>query len=409
MVDDKAEEAAPLLRAFSRKGSPYLYYTGALDTLPEEPLTGVRFVFLDIELAGMSGQSNKNKASMLVGVLRKIVSAGNGPYAVLFWTTHGEVIEQVKENLSGSDLEPVAYVITDKASYLAGNLDALVPHLQTQLSEVGAFQLYVEWENILGKSAREFVTEFSAHVNVRAEWSKETAELFYRLYKAYVGQNELADESEKFKCACHLMNRSFFDALHNATNEHLSVPDGFSLTGGDVLEDEVKAKLNTSLFLSRHNLSRPHTGHVYSVDDDELKGMLVKKIFKGAEQPETAILCKIIVTPECDLAQKKTIDKTDGVRVQQVVCGLLCKMEKASLEEELKRLDSKGRDSKYKIAPIWHDGAICLMHIHFASLTFCPEDDLPETSIFALRRDLVFDLQSKAANHVNRLGNYLLE
>ena len=47
--------------------------------------------------------------------------------------------------------------------------------------------------------------------------------------------------------------------------------------------------------------------------------------------------------------------------------------------------------------------------LHYATISFISESKFIGEPIFELKRDLLFDLQAKAANHVNRLGNYQLE
>ena len=406
VVDDNYAEAAPLLQALGKNGAPHIYYTGAMEFLPETSLTGVRYIFLDIELAGMQGQSPKNKASALTAVLQKIISPNNGPCIVVFWTKHDEVIEQVKTNLSATTIQPVAYITADKRLCLAGDIEGISVHIEEKISTLGAFKLYVEWENVLALASKEFVRDFASLAAIGPQWSKETEKLFFRLYKAFVDQNDLTDENEKFKCACYLMNRSFVDALHAETNKSLRVPSGFSLNGGgEALSDEIKAKLNTSLFLSYHHMSRPSTGYVFIARNDCLREMLAKKLFKRGAPPNSSQLFQVLITPECDLAQKKTLMVSDDIKMQQVVYGIFYKLEELSLADELDRINKS--QSIYRIAPVWHEGAIHVFALHFSTLSFIRENKL-SAPVFSLNRDLVFDLQSKAANHLNRLGNYLL-
>ncbi len=107
LIDDKADEAQPLISSFAINAIPHLYYDGRPEGLPETPLDGIRFVFLDIELQGMQGQNDKTKASALVGRLKKIISISNGPYVIIFWTKHGEVIQRVLENCTSASIPPV--------------------------------------------------------------------------------------------------------------------------------------------------------------------------------------------------------------------------------------------------------------------------------------------------------------
>ena len=50
VVDDKAEEALPLIELLSSKGVACTYYSGADETLPANPVQKVRIAFFDIQL-----------------------------------------------------------------------------------------------------------------------------------------------------------------------------------------------------------------------------------------------------------------------------------------------------------------------------------------------------------------------
>ena len=402
LIDDKRDEIEPVLNSLWNHGIPFLYYDGTQGTLPNKPLEGIRFVFLDIELRGMKGQSAKMKASGVVAVLKKIVSQNNGPYVIIFWTNHKEAIEPVLENCNTEKIYPVASVDLKKPA----GVEKITERLEQKLGDLGAFRLYVEWENIVNKASTEFVRTFSSLVNLGGNWSKDTAVLFYKLYEAYVEENKLQDKEDQFKCACHLMNRSFLDTLEYVTREDLKLPEGFKLEKGSVTS-ETKAKINSSLFLGEALTNRYNPGNVYTQDDDVLTRMLMGSIFKEGQKPGECTLCKVIISPECDIAHNKMISITGAEEkpevAHRILYGLLVPAGPAN------RLNPTGREGYFRIGPIWHDNQEKELIFHFATMSFSPENEFTEPPLFTLKRDLLFDLQSKAANHVNRLGNYLLK
>ena len=404
LIDDKRDEIEALLITLGQYGIPYIYLDGTQETLPEKPLKGIRFVFLDIQLRGMEGQKNKTKASGVVAILKKIISEDNGPYVIGFWTAHKEVILLVLENCKTGGISPVTWVDLEKLADVA-DVNKITERLQDKLKQIGAFKLYVEWENTVNDASKDFVRTFSSLVKLGSDWHKDTEALFYKLYKAYVEKNELQDKEEQFKCACHLMNRSFLDTLENFTRKYLTLPEGFKLEKKEI-SGETIAKLNTSLFLSDSILSRHSPGNVYSHNDTTLKESLIQDTFKAGQTPNECVLCMVIISPECDLAQNKII-KAKGTGetlhpLHRVLFGL-----KIPSEENGKLRER--RDSDYHIGPIWHEEKSSILILHFATISFHSEGDLTQPPLFTLQRDLLFDLQSKAANHVNRLGNYLLE
>ncbi len=401
LIDDKREEIESVLTTLGQYGIPYIYLDGTQATLPQKPIRGIRFVFLDIELRGMEGQKDKTKASGVVAVLKKIIPEDNGPYVIGFWTAHKQVIPYVLENCEKEGISPVTYVDLEKLA----DVDKITERLQEKLRQIGAFQLYVSWENIVNASSKEFVRNFSSLVNLGGDWSNDTEALFYKLYKTYVDKHVHQDKEEQFKCACHLMNRSFLDTLENLTRKELMLPEGFTLNRKEI-PGETIAKLNTSLFLSDSVTSRHSLGNIYLHDDTALKESLIQDIYKQGQTPVECELCMVLISPECDLAQNKMI-KVKGTGdisypLHRVVFGL-----KIPSEESGKLRDR--RVSDYHIGPIWHDGKSSILILHFATMSCHPENKFPRDSLFTLKRDLLFDLQSNAASHVNRLGNYLLK
>lgn len=415
LIDDIFKEIKPLMEALGKCHIPYLYYDGSHDDLPIHPPNGIRFVFLDIELSGMKGQSEKTKASGLVARLKKIISNENGPYVIIFWTAHNEVIQQVLENCKSASISPVSWLNLEKSDNLGpdGSYDIqkITTALELKLSSIGAFQLYVEWENILDTSSKQFILEFSSLVNPEEDWSGGTSSLFYELYKAYVEKNELDNQNKQFRCACHLMNRSFLDTLESKTNAELSLPSNFRITKGN-LTDDSKAKINTSLFINNNRFAHPVTGCVFFEDDKNILNGLKTYLFKTNKIPDEIKLCKIIITPECDLAQNKviTIPRTDDSNstLHRIVYGLFYPMS-VNTSEEMKNLRDRGKDARYIIGPLWYVDKRWLLVINFSTLAIKEEICFNDEALFSLKRDLLFDLQSNAANHVNRLGNFQLK
>jgi hypothetical protein len=403
------DEAVPLMSALGTNGIPYLYYDGKVEGLPSSPLEGTRFVFLDIELQGMKSQNDKTKASALIARLKKIISTSNGPYVIIFWTKHSEIIDQVIKNCSKASIPPVTWLDLEKAQCIdaAGKYDLqkISDGLREKLKAIGAFTIYVEWENTLHSASKKFINDFSGLIPNGEKWSNETSTLFYNLYKAYVDDNTLQDTTEQFKCACWIMNSGFLDILQKYSATNLKLPNDFTLLPGKI-DVTILSKINSYLFLNDNLLSRPMTGYVYEDTDKNLKNSLIKSIFKTGEAPKGCKLCKIIVTPACDLAQNKTLihkNRDDEKKVHRVVFGLLL-----TFNNDLKKKIKK-TEAMFTVGAFWYKKKTQIIILHFSSLTFQHEGQFNNSPLFCLSNDLVFDIQSKAANNINRLGNFQLE
>ena len=76
VIDDKYEEALPLLRSIWQNGFAAIYFNGERKYLPQAPLDDVRVIFLDMELetGGYTGSDNKTKAATTARVLKSIIN-----------------------------------------------------------------------------------------------------------------------------------------------------------------------------------------------------------------------------------------------------------------------------------------------------------------------------------------------
>jgi hypothetical protein len=290
------------------------------------------------------------------------------------------------------------------------NINKLLKALHEKLGPIGAFLLYVGWENILNDSCKQFIADFSSLVPTGDNWSRDTFFVFYNLYKTFVGKDILDEQTEMFRCACHLMNRSFLDTLENKTSAELEIPEGSELIQG-AISDETKARLNSSLFIGANILKRPSTGNIYPITNGSLLNCLKDNIFKSGQEPDQIKLCCVIITPECDLAQKKVITfkgpKDEEYRVHRVVYGIYFPTSENSKAMNY-RFNSEGKDAYFHIGPLWYDKQRLKVVIHSSTIAILSADKFSEDPLFRIKRDLLFDLQSKIANHVNRLGNYQL-
>lgn len=414
VIDDEWVGVENLVKSLAKLGVPYYYFDGTIDNLPANPIEGIRFLFLDIELADTRGVDDKNKASALAARILKIVGENNGPYFIVFWTQHSEVIHYVLEYLRPK-APPVQWIDLEKptkdASVDEWSIQAVTHKIEKKLNDIGAFRLYVEWENILNLAGAKFVNDFSSLVPLDpenpTEWSIGTSALFHKLYSTYSGSDPECSADDKFRSACTLLNQSFSDTLQRATQKELTLPSGFDLKAG-ALRDDVISKINTALFIDSSNNSSISTGSILFLDDVQFSNDLQKAIFENGKAPADLRLCSVIVTPQCDIANNKTFCRTENGN-ESICHRLLYGLCFPSVGNLNKIRIKKGKDAGFVIEPFWHEGKSKTIIFHFGTLSKSHKIEQLGTPAFSLRRDLIFDLQSKVANHVNRLGNYQLK
>lgn len=157
-------------------------------------------------------------------------------------------------------------------------------------------------------------------------------------------------------------------------------------------------------------LPDPTVGCVVTEENQKILIALQNSLFKAGKIPPNAKLCQIIITPECDIAQNKmvkmTVDDDEHV-IHRVVYALFYPLAD-SITDEKKKFHERGKEAKHLIGPLWYENKKWFLVGHFSSLSMQSQDKITGETLFTLKRDILFDLQSKTANHVNRLGTQLL-
>lgn len=455
IIDDTFEEIQNLLQLLSSKGIPYIYLNGDLDKLPQKPLTGIRFIFLDIELNHTRGQRNsKVKAAAVAKVVDSVISKDNGPYSILFWSKHREEYQNVISYLVKKP--PVFCTILDKSDYIEPKdniIEELYRHLQLKIQEIKAFRLYTEWENIAKAAAVHHVNNLASCFPFDEKWDIKTMFLFYKLYNTYLENDNDTSDIDKTNAILHMLNRgyldkveelsyktsfgeqnflnrqridrtifeSFFSSDPSITSQYTIADEQYILktecnsnknkekfeeyVSHSILNGGLISSINTSLFISEiNNNFKP--GSVYLSKKKNLKDAIIKHIDLETSSFGSVSLCKMIITPECDLAQSKTLVGNSGP-CHRIVYGLLLKCRNDITQKDFLKKYKK-LDCIYRIGPLWYKECVYYLLLDYSSITNFPEKNIQGKYLFTVKRDLFFDLQSKAANHVNRLGNYML-
>ena len=409
IIDDSQKEIASLLTSLSKNGISFVYFTGQLDQLPDKPLSGLRIVFSDIDLVG--GKDPKTKISALLGVLKRVIAPNNGPYIIIFWTKHLELVKTIKEEWDKIGFPPLDYLCMEKAT--CKNKDGtfsvkkISQKIKEQTQSFQAFSFYLEWENALAKTEENFIEKFHDIVPQDKNWSHN---IYYLLYCMFCADAKEEDEryttAEQFAIACRLFNKSFNNELDCCTTQ-LPFPDKLPCAPkGKKSPKQMIPSINQ--FLGIHKIESPVliSGKVLIARNDSLKKLIVDKLFKGRNiQGKDVTLVKMIVTPACDIANRKLLSNNKGHFLHRVVYAII-------LDASFVYTSTDNEDNilwYYQFGPFVWDKKIVRMHFHFGTLSSEFISDKNKASCFTIKQEIVFDIQSKIANHVNRLGNSLLK
>jgi hypothetical protein len=273
VIDEKPEEALPIIKALSKSGISTTYYTGIKDEeFPNEPSQIIRLAFLDLQLID-SVTDEHQIATSLIQVLKKIIPANNGPYILVVWSKnyakYGAYVEnEIKKY--GNGIIPACIVRLNKSDCLDGikvqNIDgeefandvtqsilgsleedeiiflkqrikegldnyaqfefqakdnaiAIIENaIETELKKAGVFHLFIIWENLLKKSGSNIVASISSAVEYSDLWEQNIRDVIKRMAKARTGQNETTNDMA-LKSSLITITNSFSEELESKIRE----------------------------------------------------------------------------------------------------------------------------------------------------------------------------------------------
>jgi hypothetical protein len=432
VVDDDPEEALPILKAFSKIGVPSVFFDGRPTGLPRQAdrLTGVRLAVLDMDLIG-GGADDKSKVAALVKVLSGILSSYNGPYAVVAWTKHLELVEVFERYLfEQPDLPNPIFVTTlEKAACKKTNgfdLRVVAEELKKSLDE-GASPLFLlqSWEGKAFDAATRVTNELSNITDNsagtlsawRQQWKSEVVRLMRALAEAQAGKH--LDKQSCFRYLYDALNPLHADALERGTTSlslQLTSKADEILNATPECGPDRKAKLNTMLHLSFDAPGKLVTGDIYMLSRQKLRSGIptIQELLSDSLQlpkdecaatklmseiGDVVQLIAVEISAVCDYAQR-------NVRVPRFLIGLLVPVDHS---KKLKQAEF-----------LWHFGPIFLDHPPFAAgrynlylsarhmITFDPKVAAKLRAVARLRIQVLTHLQAWFSQRASRPGVVML-
>jgi len=433
VVDDDENDALPILKAFAKKGIPTAFFDGSPRGLPlkNDRLRGVRLAILDMDLIG-GGASEKSKAAALVKRIERILSPNNGPYAVLAWTNHPELLESFENYVFAIKNVPkpiFSFMLTkaecrNKTGKL-GNLAVISKMLDDKLMRTSPLMFLQAWEEKCFSAATQVTNTLSdlasgdaAELDEwRSLWKTQLLELMHAMSEEAVGRNLNKNI---------VLNGlySSLNPLHTDRLESNTAALSASLDSTEIIEApadpgiERKARINSMLHLSFENLGHFTAGNMYKFSSKRKPKWMpnIQKLLedviqgkKGTRQTLTkidevskaSVPVLVEVSAACDHAQK-------NIRVARFIFGLIIPA------AERKKLN-------YKADFIWEFGPFFLeklivdaghYYFYFSArdiVTLDLRKALKMKAVARIRRQALSDLQFWLAHHSARPGMMLLK
>lgn len=402
VVDDDINEGLPLINTLSKNGIPTTYFSGKLKELPETPLEDVRIVFLDIVL-GTDGQPEKTKISTVIGVLRKIVSTENGPYILIIWSKHNELVDSIKKEISSNP--PLITLNLEKAECKVKknefDLKKIEDKLETEFGKAGIFQLFLLWENIAHQSSGRLINEFKSFYDYDANWNKNLTDVFSHLARAYRGKKlDINPEAEIIKNGFLAFNGTYSDTFENAIRGYDYSKLQIQSNANAVVSNDICAKINKKLLLSSYSSHQAgqavQPGNIYFNGEKEGNCLCLEDLFHGniGEIDKSKVeYIMLEVSPSCDFAQDKW-------KLSRLLPGLTWS------SDQPKKIKIKENAAYVYASPVldW-DNKSCRLVFDFRYLTAKSFEELNgREPKFRIRHELLVDIQSHLARHINRPG-----
>lgn len=349
VVDDEIDEAMPVLKALAKKGIASAFYDSDIDGLPADNSSrpkGVRLAILDMDLTG-GGTSSKSKIATLVNCLRKILDPNNGPYVVLAWTKHSELIDLFEQAVfSQEDMPKPVHTIklTKSECKTEGKLDLAIisEKLEDALVQFSPLLFLQQWEAKSFLAATEVTNGLSALVSLKTDdrdkyrehWKSEFLQLLYTMAKAEADKQ--LDSNTCLGAVYGSLAPLYADRMESHVADLSCV---LTANSEEVLKYagdcgvEKRARINTMLHLAFENLDRFTGGNLYVFSRDEKtdwlpeRSRLIEDIVQREKNEEVTHakvvhLCSasfpilVETSANCDHAQK-------NIRIARFLYGLL--------------------------------------------------------------------------------------
>jgi hypothetical protein len=249
-----------------------------VESLPGTPLSGIRVAVLDMDLAGGYTDGAGNSAETLrplMKVLNRLISADNGPYLAITWTSFPELVDDFKAMLirDRPTALPISILRLEKSDFGTNEVyDAgkLMARLEAEVSGLWPFDLLLDWEAYASFASSEVTKQVTAlayapHSKAPSvaptaadydafveAWRAHALAILHALTIASAGRN--VDESSAVSALFDSLNPLHHDQLERFTSVANAGQreQGAKLkaVGGDPLPPEEVARLNRVLWFA---------------------------------------------------------------------------------------------------------------------------------------------------------------
>jgi len=294
IVDDDESEVLDLVRALWGLNISPLYVNPLHMGNDVVALSGVRLIFLDMDLVG-GGADETSKLSAAANCLRTLIATNNGPFLVVAWTKQNWLVDMLDEYLFRFPeiAKPTGWVTIAKADCQENGefqINRVRELVNKALFSCAPLVMLQAWERECIASAGDVVSELSGIASGdqtnpaewRSEWEKELLKIMYNCGKEHIGRKQVGDSTTLLSAFCQSLNPLVADRTELRTpalTESLMEPSKRLLepSSKDTCHPNASARINSMLHCSYDRLNQPFSGNVYvPVGDASFDGLFPK-------------------------------------------------------------------------------------------------------------------------------------
>lgn len=438
IVDDKIEQARPIMEELGKRRLSYTYYDGKPENLPEAGVgVDVRLIFLDINILDEAAHSVKELYPIIYAIMDRLIGKNSFPYVPVCWSRnleqYEEVMSKLKEDLN--ERKPICSLQLSKSDFftLTGDetidyndkVSTLFEKISTAIKSHTPFCNLLRWENHIHNATNNALAEGLSSI-ASEEWDQTANWIFTKWGKAYSGKgfNTLSDK-DKLMSAFHTLNVLLHETMEeeiskvadadivfqvddedrNVTLSHFNERLIFSFCqtkskepGRIVITAKEFADFEESLLFS-------FTPSIKLIPEDTFVGCVSNSQKKKTERKyyssikekvkDSWDIFKLIITPPCDFAQ-------DKVKMCRVIPGYF-------INSKFRDWFKSNSDALF-ISPSFFyrkKGDEYFFILDFRYLT-SEKTDVGESSM-KLKQVVLAEILSKLSRHINRQGLLTIE
>lgn len=427
IVDDKYSEVKGLIQVLAKQGVSTLYYSGVNKQYPDNPLSGVRLLFLDLLLTGISGVQPKDVASKVVNTYRSLIADTNGPLVIVLWTKNVSYCKCVEQYLRKVVRNPYFVICLEKTDcWIKGkkNFYSIVKIrrlLLEKLKSVDIVGINVDFENALFCGANRMIDKFTKLAPIGSGWARMMSYIYAKLCSANNDGLTREGVGRQFAVASRLYSEGLPELVYDILlNNKMNVRKDFCFSEEHVSERrsrKVIGRLNAFLNYSIDIPTKIIPGALYEVESSEqmlgMRSAILNDLYRltchaTLMKSTRTKLCRLVITPSCDYAHGKELNlarhgqavrKLDrviyGLLVPKSIVGRLSKDSFKNCPKAYRQLeDVEFRSERYEL--IFHLGTVSLELLHARTER--------TRYLFTLKALPLSDILAHVASQINRIG-----